>query len=102
MWNQTFEIVLRGVDEHVNKRIGYINRFHHALEISLFTSHLERIQFKHHRFVLQPGEKTHIGIRALPSQTHLEDDAFVLLVDQQLRLHDAFKIHLITIPAASA
>ncbi|EGD76046.1 hypothetical protein PTSG_11638 [Salpingoeca rosetta] len=95
--SKTFEIVLEGAHEHVNKRIGYTNRFKRPVEISLYTSHPQRIQFKHHRFVLQPEEKTYIGIRAHASQTHLEEEAFVLLVDQQMRLHDSFKLRLITI-----
>ena len=94
--SQAFEIVLRLADGHVNKRIGYTNRFKHPLEISLFTSHPDRLQFKHHRVLLEAGEKTFIGIRARASETQLETEAFALLVDNQMRLHDAFKFRILT------
>eukprot|EP00043_Microstomoeca_roanoka_P010412 m.99006 g.99006 ORF g.99006 m.99006 type:complete len:1566 (+) comp14886_c0_seq1:69-4766(+) len=95
--SKTFEIALAATDSHVNKRIGYINRFQEAVEISLFTTSPQRVQFKHRHLVLEPNEKGYIGIRALPSQVHVEEEVYIFLVDALLRLQDAFKLRLLTL-----
>lgn len=89
---------MSGADEYVNQSIGYTNHLRKPLELTMYTTHPHRLQFKHQRIILQPDEKGRIGIRAVPSTTHLETVVYILLVDPQLRLHDSFKLYITTLP----